>query len=148
MDNLLDAKVDETQKLELGTEGTGHLNEIRKWTNFLAILGYVFIGIAIIASIVMVFVVSAAGQTPFAGLSIIPLLFIVGLYFFPIYFLFKFSSLSKRAINDSDNSSLTEAFKYMKFHYRFMGILAIVVISIYILVLIVALITGSLMHLF
>lgn len=148
MDNLLDTKVEETQNLEFDIEGTSHLSEIRKWANFLAILGYVFIGIMILASIIMVSVVSLSGQTPFAGLTIIPLLGFAVLYFFPIYFLHKFSTISKRAVTDIDSKSLSESFKYLKFHYRFMGIMAIVVIGIYILAIFGAIISGSLMRMF
>jgi hypothetical protein len=143
MENLLDTKVDETQKLELNQESTAHFIEIRKWTNFLAILGYVVMGLIIIASIVMASTVSLIGSTPLGGVSAIPMILIAVVYFFPIYYLYKFSVISKRAIADNDSGSLSEAFKYMKFHYRFMGIMAIVVMGLYAVIIIGAVIFSS-----
>jgi hypothetical protein len=55
------------------------------------------------------------------------------IYFFPIYFLLMFSINSKKAINDSDGNHLQKAFKYLKFHYRFMGIFLIIMLCIYVI---------------
>jgi hypothetical protein len=65
------------------------------------------------------------------------------IYFFPIYYLYQFSSYSKRAGDGSDSGLLTTAFMYLKKHYRYMGILFIVVIGVYIMIILVALLSGS-----
>ena len=85
----------------------------------------------------------AIGGSP---LSIIPLFFVLLLYFFPAYYLFKFSRYSKNAIRYKSNSDLNLALKYLKYYYRFLGILLIVVISFYAFFFIFMLVFGGIMN--
>jgi uncharacterized oligopeptide transporter (OPT) family protein len=62
--------------------------------------------------------------------------------------LFMFSKHSKQALMNSDKSLMTVALKYLKMHYRFMGILVIVIFSIYLIVLLIALVAGSFFNIF
>src|SRR5690606_1643028 len=64
------------------------------------------------------------------------------IYFFPVLYLFNFSRKLKIALASNDMSSLTEAFSNLKSHYKFIGILAIVVVSIYILAFVFAIMAG------
>ena len=68
----------------------------------------------------------------------LPILLFALLYFFPVYYLLKFSTLSKLAIEGNDSKLLEEAMRYLKMMFKFMGILVIIVLSIYLLGIIVA----------
>ena len=123
--------LDQDKSLLLTNNSLGHLSETRKWTLFIAILGFIFMGFCIIL-IPIIFATSGLRGYNGTGLvTTLPILLVTVLYFFPIYYLFKFSVNSKKAILDSDELILEVAFKYLKYHYRFMGILVIVAIALY-----------------
>jgi len=110
---------------------------------FISTLGFIFAGLCIfIIPFVLISAISGSSWTQIA--TVIPLLFVAVIYFFPIYFLFKFSSLSKTAIESNNNESLETAFRYLKLHYRFMGIFVIVILGIYLLIGLFAIISSSL----
>lgn len=113
------------------------LAETAKWANFLSILGFIGLGLMVLASLFM-FVVGASnsfvplGNGIFVGIFYI---LIAGFYFVPINYLYKFASNMKNAIRTNNQSSLTTSFEYIKSHYKFIGILTIVMIGIYILMI-------------
>lgn len=128
--------IEEPKLLELEHHGKLHLNETRKWTMFLSVLGLVFIGFMIVAAVIGLFFMGAASDLPFntGYLSLIPMLVVLAIYFFPIYFLLQFSTLTKKAIIESNSRILTKGLSYLKMHYQFMGILAIILLGIYLIV--------------
>ena len=147
MENLLENKP-ESKKLELETNGLNHLKETRLWANFLAIAGFAFLGLALL----MMVIAMSASAFDLVGryemLVIFPMILIIAVYFFPLYYLLMFSKYSRQAILNSDTSSMTLAFKYLKQHYRFMGILVIVFLSIYLIAFLVMLSAGTLFNSF
>jgi hypothetical protein len=76
------------------------------------------------------------------------ILIMITIYFFPIYFLYNFSRYAKIAIVQNDHTAFVEAMRYLKLHYRYMGIIMIVILSIYLLVFIFALMAGSMFNMF
>lgn len=134
------------ESIEIEKEGLMHLFETRKWTMFLSVLGFVFIGLMMLAALAML-TVSSKGFGFGIVFFIMMLVFIV-IYFFPIYYLFKFSEFSKIALANKDNVQLTNALLYLKKHYKYMGILTIVVLSLYLLMFIFAGVAGTMSSLF
>ena len=63
------------------------------------------------------------------------------LYFFPIYYLYKYSSSVKTALQFNDSNLLADAFVNLKSHHKFLGISVIVILSLYLLIIIGAVIT-------
>lgn len=55
------------------------------------------------------------------------------LYFFPAYYLYKFSTQLKTALAAKDSETLTSAFENQKSLYKFMGIFMIIVLGFYVL---------------
>jgi len=68
----------------------------------------------------------------------LPLLYILiaVIYFFPVYYLFKYASGMKKALNFRNSEMVADALTYLKSHHKFLGIMTIVVISLYILFMI------------
>jgi len=118
--------------LKLNIDGILHLRETRRWTNFMAIMGFIFIGLMLAGVVGAFFVSQFVGGNRY--LSIIPLLLLSVLYYFPIRYLWNFSKHSKLAIEHSDSNALELAMKYLKMHYRFMGIMVIVILAIYVMI--------------
>lgn len=106
------------------------------WGKFLSIVGFIGVGFMIIGGLGM-FTVSSNMSGNMSGFnpSIFAIIYLTLaiVYFFPIYYLFKFSINIKQAIDSGSNTSMQEGFSFLAKQYKFMGIITIVVISLYIL---------------
>jgi hypothetical protein len=133
----------ETKKIEIDHEIISNLNSTRKWTMFLAILGFIFLGFIIVFGLIAgTFLSTFKSNEVNLGIpeSLMIILFIViaAIYFFPVYFLFQFSRHTSKAVETLDKQDLNKAVKNLKAYFTYIGIMAIVVISIYIMAIIIA----------
>lgn len=138
----------ETPKMELQQEALNNLNETSKWTNFLAIMGFIFIGLMIVLGFFIGSIFSEMGENqpnmPFSGTVLGFIYLMMGLiYFFPVLYLYKFSTFTKKALMHQNTNDLNEAFKNLKSHYRFMGIITIVILSVYFFAFIIGIFIGT-----
>jgi|SRR5688572_31892200 len=128
-----------------------HLWEASKWARFLAIVGFIMCGLVAIAGIFAgsYFATSDSydgdyGSSIFAGLGAVMTIFYVGfaiLYFFPCLFLLRFSNHMRNALNTNDQVTLNSSFQNLKIMFRYVGILTIIVISLYILLFLFGILT-------
>ena len=126
-------------------EQSANGKETAKWTKFLAILGFVGIGLMVLGSLVMLFAPSSLmsnGDFPFGGKIFMMLLYLAFavLYYFPISYLYQFSENTKKAIENNDNNAIRDAFEFLKSHYKFMGILTIILLAFYAIIIFIGLI--------
>ena len=136
------------KELVIDSNTKNNLDETRKWNMFFAILGFIGIGFMALAALVLL-IVGIFGSSywnnreavMFGGLTILYLAF-GAVYFFPILYLLKFSTHMKNAIEKTEQSKLILAFDYLKSHYKFVGILTIVLFGVYILAAIVIALVG------
>jgi len=135
----------EKKEMILDTKSLAYLTEIRKWAKFLAILGFIFLGLLVLLGFIFLSVGSFFGSF-LGGIERILIFFVYlaigALYFFPIYYLLRFSIDIKKAIEKTEQRDITTAFEYLKSHYKFIGILTIVVLCLYFFIGIIALIVG------
>ena len=141
-DNL---HVENGENLIIDWRSKEFLKETAKWTKFLAILGFVGIGLMVLGSLVMLFAPSSLmsnGDFPFGGKIFMMLLYLAFavLYYFPISYLYQFSENTKKAIENNDNNAIRDAFEFLKSHYKFMGILTIILLSFYAIMIFIGLI--------
>lgn len=137
--------VENGENLVIDWRSKEFLKETAKWTKFLAILGFVGIGLMVLGSLVMLFAPSSLmsnGDFPFGGKIFIMLLYLAFavLYYFPISYLYQFSENTKKAIENNDNNAIRDAFEFLKSHYKFMGILTIILLSFYAIIIFIGLI--------
>lgn len=126
--------------IQLNDKAIDALRESAKWSYFLAILGFVGIAFMVIAGIFMGSVMSMVPEQPRMGafgaiqgfMSIIYIVMAL-LYFFPVYYFFKYASGTKQALNTENSELLADALVNLKSHHKFLGIMAIVIISLYVL---------------
>ncbi|MBW6499628.1 MAG: hypothetical protein K0B09_14660 [Bacteroidales bacterium] len=148
---VLNDTMSDHQKLGVNTEALIHLEASRKWTLFLSIMGFIFIGIMLLTPFLF-FKAFRVADMPMAFpaaipmFSMIPLFIMVIIYFFPFYYLLQFSRFSKTAIQNKDEASLASGLKYLKLHYQFMGVLVIIGAGIYVLAIIGLMVGGFLMR--
>lgn len=141
-DNL---HVENGENLVIDWRSKEFLKETAKWTKFLAILGFVGIGLMVLGSLVMLFAPSSLmsnGDFSFGGKIFMMLLYLAFavLYYFPISYLYQFSENTKKAIENNDNNAIRDAFEFLKSHYKFMGILTIILLSFYAIMIFIGLI--------
>jgi hypothetical protein len=118
---------------------------------FLSVLGFVFLGLMVVLALFIGTIFSkltsisvAMNPTMVIGtgfFSVIYLL-IALLSFFPIYYLLQFSYKIKIAFRDDDNDLLNASFEYLKVHYKFIGIMALIFACFYGFIILMGLITG------
>lgn len=130
--------------LELNAQAEDALRVSAKWSMFLAILGFIGIALMIIAAIFMSSVMSmvpddAYGNSPLGAMKgfISVIYFILAaIYFVPVYYLFKYASGMKEALSMRSSDRVSDALVFLKSHHKFLGIMMIVLISLYILIII------------
>lgn len=139
---------EEPQKLEITNELGEVLQSAGKWGKFLAILGFVFMGLMVFGGFVMsiVFLVmpgDIAGEMPFPPFLFGLIYLLMGaIYFLPILYLYRFSSNINKAVLSKNQDQLAVAFTNLKAHYRFIGIFTIVLFALYLLAFIIMMFVG------
>lgn len=124
------------------TEITNYLMETAKWGKFLAIVGYVSIGLLGLLAIFMMIGMSTISE--FSGadfpMGAFGFFYIImgALYYFPVTYLYKYAVQIKKGLKSNDITTITSGFQNLKSLFKFMAIVTIVILSIYGLMLLVA----------
>ncbi|MFZ4785088.1 MAG: hypothetical protein ACOYLH_06380 [Flavobacteriales bacterium] len=115
-----------------------------KWGRFLAILGFIGLGFMILGSISMFAFISNSRISGSNGMTMSGIGFLylaIGiLYFFPTLFLLRLSNAALNTGLYGNETDLEEMTLNLKKLFKFIGILTIITIGIYILVIIFSLI--------
>lgn len=141
MENIENAQPVDNQ-LAINDEIRGYLLETSKWGKLLAIVGYVGMGILLLIG--LFFIVGLSIFSSFSGVGfpmrIMGFIYILisVLYYFPLKYLYNFSIQLKQGLNSTNQLTVTTGFENLKSLFKFMGIFTIVVLSIYALIIIIA----------
>jgi hypothetical protein len=133
----------ETRRIEIDQETLRNLNTTRKWTMFLAIIGFIFLGIIIVivgiaGTFLSAFNLGEAGSGIPESLMFMVIFGLAVVYFLPLLFLFRFSKHTTQAVQTLDNLELKKAFKNLKSYFRYLGVLIIIVLTLYLLAIVLA----------
>ncbi len=133
------------QELKITEELKSYLVEISKWTKFLSIVGFIGVGVLILMAFFVDKIFAGLNIPMQEGVSLSSLsvvyFILAGLYFIPVNYMFQFSTTLRKSLSAKDQVELTSAFKNLKSLYKFMGILTIVIMSLYAFAFIPLLIT-------
>ncbi len=117
--------------------------EMVRWTKFLSIIGFIFLGLMVFGCFSMAFAVAAfpsmAGMSglsnSMAGLGAVGMvlmaLVFAGMTYYPIYGLLRYSSCMKKAMNTNNKDLFHKAIKYLKNVFKYYGICMIIVLGFY-----------------
>ncbi|WP_420574316.1 DUF5362 family protein [Kordia sp.] len=145
-----DNSVFDNFELRLNEISKKYLRETAKWAFMLSIVGFILVGLFVLFSVLIVVMSSAFNNAsnpferegiPLAFVGLIYLLMAV-LYFFPVFYLYKFSRKMKAALIEKNTEDLTAAFANLKSFFKFIGITMLVIIGIYVLIFGFAIIGG------
>lgn len=125
------------------------LLSIAQWSRFVAIVGFIILALGVLGLLSMGALIT--GMNHYAGMThnsyytpgtfswgyALGMIILLGVYFVPVYLLFKFSTNLKKAVNEESNNYLGKAFSFLNKHYIYIGILAIMIITFYLIAAIV-----------
>lgn len=134
---------------QITLESLGYLNTTAKWAKFMAILGFIGIGIMVLLGVTMGFIFSFLNSssafshfpfpTYFLGLIYIVL---AAVYVLPVIYLNNFSNYISKAVSMRNTEMLTSALSNLKRHFKYVGIMTIVLIATYFLIIMGVIIFG------
>lgn len=149
-DQIIDNEFQSSQGLAIVGQMREELGKAANWAYFLAILGFIGVGLMILAGLFMLVSGSALsdamGARGMMGFPVGILSFVyfimAALYTMPVLYLFRFSDSIKNALKSDDNQLLATGIANLASHYKFLGIMVIVIFSFYGLVIIGTLFLG------
>lgn len=140
-----------TQNLIVTDVVKDYLLETAKWAKFIAIIGFVMVGLMLVMALFMGSIMASlaafspeAGMMPAIGGGFFTVIYILiaAVYFIPIKYLFDFSRKVKSAIEIKDQNLFTEAMMKLKSHYKFIGVLMLIIVSLYVIMFVMILVGG------
>lgn len=126
-----------------------YLRGTASWMKFMSILGFIFCGFIVIVALIAMGTASTFGGMYGAGLGagvFIVYLIMAVIILFPNIFLFNYARGIQNYFATNNVGALENAFQMQKRYWVFMGVLAIIYLSIMVLVLIIALAAGTMMR--
>jgi hypothetical protein len=123
----------ESGKIEIGQDTIKNLNTLRKWTMFLAVSGFIFLGLILILGLLTGTFLAAFNQSDkipgIPDFVVIAAFICAGLInFFPIFFLFRLSKNLSVAVSTFDRKAMHNAVRNIKRFFIYIGILLIIII--------------------
>ncbi|GHV03072.1 hypothetical protein FACS1894159_12000 [Bacteroidia bacterium] len=144
---------DNTQ-LVITDQAKSYLFETAKWAKFLAIMGFIGLGLMVLFGLLF-FIASSSAMAMMATSSLggalggmifiiygILMIVLAAIYIYPVYCLYRFSTRSQLAVISDDSLTMTESLGWLKKYYKFVGIMTIIVLSIYALAILFFIIGG------
>lgn len=135
---------------QLTSAAVGFLQESAKWSKFMAIIGFIGIGLMVLVSLFMAIGFNSMGastipELPFSMsfFSIIYVLF-AAIYFFPVYYLYQYATKTSAALHSKNKQLLADGLENLKSHHKFLGIFTLIIISLYGLIFVFAILGGIL----
>ena len=136
-----------------------HLSEAAKWARFLAIMGFIFLGLMVVGGVIAGVVMATSlsqfeGETGSgyvaggmmggfgAGMAVIYIILAV-LYFFPCLFLLRFATKIKQALASNEQTDLNLGFQNLRAMFRYLGILTIIILAFYAIVFIFGMVSAA-----
>lgn len=125
--------------LQIDAQSQSYLGETAKWAKFVAIVSFVLVAIMIFAFLALA---ALTTTTPFSdsamrfyggGVLVVMAIVMTIVIVIPNVFLLRFATRMQAALRNNDQPSLISAFSNIKSCYKFIGILYIVMIAIWIL---------------
>jgi hypothetical protein len=122
-------------QMHLDNDGSHILQQTVRWSRFLAIVGIVGLSLCLLAFLLAGSAIMAVVSTlapAFAGLAgmggaifIVSGLVVVAIFGFVVYMLYRFSTLTRTAIEQRDQAILAEGMKCLKVYFVINGVFAI-----------------------
>lgn len=132
-----------------------HLADTARWARFLALVGLVVLFLGMMGTLLSVTVLSDSMSVSYIVYgnqsdsmsnslrigTIVFILIISAIAFFPLWFLFQFSNKMKKALASNEQAELNDSFQNLKKHFRYLGIIVIIILVVYAFLFLLAIIS-------
>lgn len=138
--------------MEISEHTRGLFLGMARWAKFLAIIGFISVGLIAIVGFGVMFIPSDAAEMAaernmiFSAGSVVAgliLLVFAVVYFFPAFFLLRFASRVKQGLMNTDQTTFENSIASLKNMFTYMGILVIVMLSLYGIVILAAIASAA-----
>ena len=134
----------EKNNLEVSESVRTSLDTMVYWSKFLAIVGYIGIGLILL---VVVAIISTSTDIKSFGTyepGIIAVIYLVMavIYYFPVNYLYKFATNTRHALTSDSQTSLNFGLSNLASSFKCMGVLTLVILSLYALIFLFAIVGG------
>ena len=146
--------------LHLSGQSLGYLKETAKWGKFLAIVGFVMLGLVMLIFLLLAIFVGSTGlaaldgpeSAVFGAMGAATIMFYVFLfiifYFIPSLFLYRFATNMQIALRNEDSDTLQTSLSNMKSLFKFFGVLTAIFLGLYALIFVFSIFFGGLAAVF
>ena len=135
---------------QLTSAAVGFLQESSKWSKFMAIIGFIGIGLMVLVSLFMAIGFGALGvstmpELPFS-MSVFSIIYVLfaAIYFFPVYYLYQYATKTSAALHSKNKQLLADGLENLKSHHKFLGIFTLIIVSLYGFIFVFAILGGIL----
>jgi Family of unknown function (DUF5362) len=152
MEGIENIGKDETTELYISDQSKYFLSETAKWAKFIAIIGFIGIGVMILIGINMGALIGSMANASDelggwgSGFSALISIFYIGiavLYLYPVLKLYQFADCTKKALAGNSSETMSLAFESQKSMFKFMGIMTIAILGLYVILVLIG-ISGAL----
>ncbi len=142
------------QNLYIDEKSKSYLSEYAKWAKMLAIIGFVGIGLMVLGAIAFMFfsgfstILNFNQMMPLGFFGIIyGVIYLVMalIYYFPTSYLYKSATHLKAGILTNNQEAVKSGFENLKSVFKFMGIMTLIIIGLYVLMILGSLIVMGIM---
>ncbi len=126
----------DNEKLKISNSIKENLIITAKWARFLAVIGFIFVGILGIASLFLIVTSLASGYGPLIFISFVYIILTV-VMLFPALYLIRFAMATEKGLGSNKQGEFDYAIENMKSLFKFTGIYTIVMIALYIVYVII-----------
>lgn len=133
-----------------------HLSETARWARFLAIVGFIFLALMVVAGIWLSTTIASdfshleneygrsSGMFAAMGAGVM-VFYIIGavIMFFPLLFLLRFANKLKTALAANDQQVMNTSFQNLKAYFRYLGIITIIVLAFYAIIILFQLLAAA-----
>ncbi len=136
MDNKTNENEHQIPALAFSENAISFLKTGASWAKFIAIIGFIFVGLIAFGGLIFGVAFSFIGNdfmpTSFPiGLLGFAFLLIAAVYFFPVFYLYRFSTQAHNAVISLNSNNLELSMLNLKSYFKFIGILIIVMLALY-----------------
>lgn len=131
--------ITQLEQLTLNNASKTFLREIATWARFFSIIGFVFMALLLVFAFFTIPIFKMATKLQpgvpdnLGVVMLVTNVLIVIIYFFPTYYLWQFSTHMKKALSTKNDEILATSFEKLKSNYKFIGVLTIITLSLYLL---------------
>lgn len=122
-----------------------HLRATKPWVRFMSVILFISVAFIFLGAVIILLVPTSMGGSGLSALIAIVYVALGALYLFPAYFLHQYASSIRSLEQGGGDVAMEEALRNQKSFWRFVGILTLVVICIYLIVIVFTVAGAALM---